>query len=133
MLEWLSKHKFQAHLAAFLLMVISSIGMIFSMRQDGSNFSWLMIAIFAACGIVSLVQMEATSMAALSEGKFWSDAIAFVQDKEGVKVFGFWQIVVFAWLCNGAMHFGMADLSIFRFAQKTRFGIGRLRILCLTN
>jgi NCS1 family nucleobase:cation symporter-1 len=38
-----------------------------------------MIAIFAACGVVSLVQMEATSFAALSEGKYWSDAIAFVQ------------------------------------------------------
>ena len=54
MLNWLSNHKFQAHLAAFLLMVISSIGMIFSMQQDGSNFSWLMIAIFAAANILAL-------------------------------------------------------------------------------
>ena len=76
-----------------------------------------MIAVFAACGIVSLAQMEVTSMAALSEGKFWTDAIAFVQEKNGPQTFGFWQIVVFAWLCNGAMHFGMADLSIFRFAR----------------
>ncbi len=81
-----------------------------------------MIDVFAACGIVSLVQMEATSMAALSEGRFWSDAIAFVQEKEGVQVFGFWQIVAFAWLCNGAMHFGMADLSIFRFARSKSSG-----------
>jgi purine-cytosine permease-like protein len=81
-----------------------------------------MIAIFAACGIVSLVQMDANSVAALSEGKFWNDAIAFVQAKEGVKQFGFWQIVVFAWLCNGAMHFGMADLSIFRFARHASAG-----------
>ncbi len=72
-----------------------------------------MIAIFAACGIVSLVQMEATSFASLSQG--WNDAIAFVQAKDELSSFGFWQIVVFAWLCNGAMHFGMADLSIFRF------------------
>jgi len=81
-----------------------------------------MIAVFAACGIVSLAQMEATSMAALSEGKFWSDAIAFVQEKNGPETFGFWQIVVFAWLCNGAMHFGMADLSIFRFAKSNASG-----------
>lgn len=81
-----------------------------------------MIAIFAACGIVSLVQMEANSMAALSEGEFWTDAIAFVQEKEGPQQFGFWQIVVFAWLCNGAMHFGMADLSIFRFARSASSG-----------
>lgn len=81
-----------------------------------------MIAVFAACGIVSLAQMEATSMAAISEGKFWSDAIAFVQEKNGPQTFGFWQIVVFAWLCNGAMHFGMADLSIFRFARSKSSG-----------
>ncbi len=81
-----------------------------------------MIAVFAACGIVSLTQLEATNMAALSEGKFWTDAIAFVQEKNGRQTFDFWQIVAFAWLCNGAMHFGMADLSIFRFARSRSSG-----------
>ena len=81
-----------------------------------------MIAVFAACGIVSLAQMDVTSVAALSEGKFWNDAIAFVQERNGPQTFGFWQIVVFAWLCNGAMHFGMADLSIFRFARSKSSG-----------
>ncbi len=46
----------------------------------------------------------------------------FVQEKNGPQTFGFWQIVVFAWLCNGAMHFGMADLSIFRFARSKASG-----------
>ncbi|QDS94996.1 cytosine permease [Roseimaritima multifibrata] len=81
-----------------------------------------MIGVFAACGIVSLTQMDATNMAALSEGKYWTDAVAFVQEKNGSETFGFWQIVVFAWLCNGAMHFGMADLSIFRFARSKASG-----------
>lgn len=81
-----------------------------------------MIAIFAACGIVSLVQMDANSIAAIREGTFWRDAVAFVQATEGKKQFGFWQIVVFAWLCNGAMHFGMADLTIFRFARSPSSG-----------
>ncbi len=81
-----------------------------------------MIAIFAACGLISLGQMEVNSFSALTEGKFWNDAIAFVQEKEGPQEFGFWQIVVFAWLCNGAMHFGMADLSIFRFARHRSSG-----------
>lgn len=81
-----------------------------------------MIAVFAACGIVSLVQMNATSAAALTEGEFWTDAVAFVQERNGPQTFGFWQIVVFAWLCNGAMHFGMADLSIFRFARSKSSG-----------
>ncbi len=81
-----------------------------------------MIIVFGACGVVSLVQLDANSWTALSEGKFWQEAIDFVQAKEGAKQFGFWQIVVFAWLCNGAMHFGMADLSIFRFARSKASG-----------
>ena len=81
-----------------------------------------MIAIFAACGIVSLGQMGVDNFSKLSEGAFWSDAIAFVQAKDGAKEFSFWQIVVFGWLCNGAMHFGMADLSIFRFARHAASG-----------
>ena len=81
-----------------------------------------MIAVFAACGIISLGQLGATNFSTLSEGKFWSDAIAFVQEKNGPQSFPFWQIVVFAWLCNGAMHFGMADLSIFRFARSRASG-----------
>ncbi len=81
-----------------------------------------MISVFAACGIVALVQMEANSWSALVEGKYWQDAVDFVQARDGKKEFGFWQIVTFAWLCNGAMHFGMADLSIFRFARTSASG-----------
>jgi NCS1 family nucleobase:cation symporter-1 len=104
-----------------VIAVVAAAGYEMVARVANIAAPW-MICIFAACGIVSLAQMEATSIAALSEGKFWSDAIAFVQEKEGVKEFSFWQIVVFAWLCNGAMHFGMADLSIFRFARKPSSG-----------
>ena len=81
-----------------------------------------MIAIFAACGLVSLAQLNANSWSTLSGGQFWTEAIEFVQEKNGPQQFGFWQIVVFAWLCNGAMHFGMADLSIFRFARSKSSG-----------
>ena len=81
-----------------------------------------MIGVFAACGVVSLGLMGATTSASLREGKFWTDAIEFVQQKNGPQTFGFWQIVVFAWLCNGAMHFGMADLTIFRFARHKSSG-----------
>ena len=108
-------------LVGIVMAVVAAAGYEMVARVANIAAPW-MICIFAACGIVSLAQMEATSFAALSEGKFWSDAIAFVQEKEGAQDFGFWQIVVFAWLCNGAMHFGMADLSIFRFARKPSSG-----------
>jgi hypothetical protein len=54
MLNWLSKHKFQAHLTAFLLMVFSSIGMILSTRDNGSFLLWLLVAIFAAANVLAI-------------------------------------------------------------------------------
>lgn len=104
-----------------VMAVVAAAGYEMVARVANIAAPW-MIAIFAACGIVSLARMEITSWSALTEGKFWEDAIAFVQEQEGEQAFPFWQIVTFAWLCNGAMHFGMADLSIFRFARDKSSG-----------
>ena len=108
-------------LVGFVMAIVAAAGYEMVARVANIAAPW-MIAIFAACGIISLVQMDVTSLAVFSEGKFWSDAIAFVQAREGAQEFGFWKIVTFAWLCNGAMHFGMADLSIFRFARSASSG-----------
>jgi len=37
--------------------------------------------------------------------------------------FSFWHISFFAWFCNMAMHIGMSDLSVFRFAKKSWYAI----------
>lgn len=108
-------------IVGLVMAVIAAAGYETVARVANIAAPW-MISVFAACGIVSLVQMDVTSFAAISEGKFWEDAIAFVQAEKGTLEFGFWKIVIFAWLCNGAMHFGMADLSIFRFARKPSAG-----------
>jgi NCS1 family nucleobase:cation symporter-1 len=86
-----------------------------------SNISapW-MILVFAICGIVSLAQMDAHSFERLET--IWNEGVAFVQNTNGKESFGFWKIVIFAWLCNAAMHFGMADLSIFRFSASKSAG-----------
>ena len=54
MINWLSKHKFQAHLSAFLLMVVSSVGMIALMQDRGSPLTWLMISAFAFANILAV-------------------------------------------------------------------------------
>lgn len=35
---------------------------------------------------------------------------------------GMWHVAAFAWVCNLAMHGGMADMTILRFAKKARYG-----------
>jgi hypothetical protein len=36
--------------------------------------------------------------------------------------FTFWHVTFFAWFCNMAMHVGMSDLSVFRFARHSWYG-----------
>jgi NCS1 family nucleobase:cation symporter-1 len=36
---------------------------------------------------------------------------------------GFWHVVAFAWICNLAMHVGLSDMAIFRFARKSSYGL----------
>ncbi len=40
----------------------------------------------------------------------------------GMHQFTFWHVTFFAWFCNLAMHIGMADMSLLRFARKWTYG-----------
>jgi purine-cytosine permease-like protein len=37
--------------------------------------------------------------------------------------FTFWHVMFFAWFCNMAMHIGMSDLSVLRFAKKSWYAV----------
>jgi cytosine permease len=50
--------------------------------------------------------------------KVWNGVAASGQDR-----FGFWHILFFAWFCNLAMHVGLSDLAIFRYAKKWTYGL----------
>jgi hypothetical protein len=55
MFNWLSQNKFQAHLTAFALMILTSIGMVFALRNAANALTWVMIAIFAAANVLALL------------------------------------------------------------------------------
>ncbi len=40
----------------------------------------------------------------------------------GQEKYGFWHIVFFAWFCNLAMHVGLSDMAILRYARKWTYG-----------
>jgi len=59
-------------------------------------------------------------------GNFWE--IASTKIWNGIPVagqekFGIWHIVFFAWFCNLAMHIGLSDMAIFRYAKKWTYGL----------
>ena len=79
-----------------------------------------MILVFAACGIVAFKQLEVSDWAALNS--LWSESIVFAQEGQAASSMSFWSVVFFGWFCNAAMHVGMSDLSVFRFAKKPSYG-----------
>jgi len=36
----------------------------------------------------------------------------------GQEKLGFWHILFFAWFCNLAMHIGLSDMAVFRYAKR---------------
>ncbi len=79
-----------------------------------------MVLVFLACGIAALPQLGIHSLA-----DFWPVANKIVWTGtpiEGQSQYTFWHVFCFAWFCNLAMHVGMSDLSIFRYARKARYG-----------
>ncbi|MGB7297516.1 MAG: hypothetical protein WBC70_18210 [Candidatus Aminicenantales bacterium] len=50
--------------------------------------------------------------------KVWNGVPAAGQDH-----FGLWHIMFFAWFCNLAMHIGLSDLALFRYAKRWTYGL----------
>jgi NCS1 family nucleobase:cation symporter-1 len=42
---------------------------------------------------------------------------------DGSEPMGFWKVAAFAWICNLAMHGGLSDMALFRFAKKKSYGL----------
>ena len=53
----------------------------------------------------------------MANEKIWTGAVTPGQTR-----FTFWHVMFFAWFCNLAMHLGMSDLTILRYAKKWQYG-----------
>lgn len=86
-----------------------------------------MVLVFLAFGVIGIRQFIDASGSSLSEmGGLWGLANEVWKGGEplpGQVKFTFWHVMFFAWFCNMAMHVGMADLSVFRFAKKSWYSV----------
>ena len=87
-----------------------------------------MVIVFLAFGIVGFRQfMIATGTEVRSFDDFWKLANDVIwtggEPLPGRVKFTFWHVMFFAWFCNMAMHIGMSDLTVLRFARKSWYGI----------
>ena len=81
-----------------------------------------MVVVFVAFGVIGLRELGVTRVSELWEvatTRIWPGG----EPRPGSPRFTFWHVCFFAWFCNLAMHLGMADLSVFRFAKKSWYAV----------
>ena len=87
-----------------------------------------MVLVFLVFGFVGLRQfINAADVQISSAGDLWALAKSHIwkggEPLEGQVKFTLWHVMFFAWFCNMAMHVGMSDLSVFRFAKKSWYAV----------
>jgi purine-cytosine permease-like protein len=110
-----------------LTAVVAVYGYAFVARVANIAAPWMTL-VFVAFGLVALRQfVDATSAQIGSTADLWHFAKTHLwkggEPLPGQVKFTFWHVMFFAWFCNMAMHIGMSDLSILRFARKSWYGV----------
>ncbi|NDC87590.1 MAG: hypothetical protein EB075_02075, partial [Bacteroidetes bacterium] len=80
----------------------------------------VLFAVFVYSGVTSLPKLGMDGW-----GDFWRVANEVIWTGiplEGRTPFTFWHVMFFAWFANAAMHLGMADMTILRYAKKWQYG-----------
>jgi cytosine permease len=87
-----------------------------------------MFLMFLAGAVVMLPALAATlpggrissgrDLWTLAAGTIWTGAAT-----AGGPSLGFWHVASFAWIANLAMHVGLSDMAIFRYARRARYGL----------
>lgn len=99
-----------------VISVIAARG--FNTVSKAANYmSPVIVLAFLACGIVSLQELNVSSFS-----DFWNIWGEGSEPFPGQIKYTFWHIVLWSWFANAAMHVGMSDLSVFRFAKKASSG-----------
>jgi purine-cytosine permease-like protein len=79
-----------------------------------------MFLVFVAAAVAVLPTLGVSSLSdfwPVAQERIWTGVPA-----QGVRKFSFWHVLFFAWFCNMAMHIGMADMTILRYARKWQYG-----------
>ncbi|ALJ03748.1 hypothetical protein APS56_00655 [Pseudalgibacter alginicilyticus] len=77
----------------------------------------IIVLAFLACAIVALNQLGVSSFS-----QFWDIWGEGRDPFPGQIKYTFWHVIIWSWFANAAMHIGMSDLSVFRFAKKASSG-----------
>jgi purine-cytosine permease-like protein len=104
-----------------LMTVVAAYGYKVVARIANIAAPW-MVLVFIAYGIIGARQLGIDSVSTFwpkAQELIWTGGLPLA----GRAKFTFWHVMFFAWFCNMAMHIGMADLSVFRYARKSWYAV----------
>jgi len=109
-----------------VITLVAALGYKAVSRFSGIAAPW-MILVFVAFGLIALKQfIDLTGIPINSPGDLWFLLKTHIwrggDPLPGQVKFTFWHVTFFAWFCNMAMHIGMSDLSVLRYARKWWYG-----------
>jgi purine-cytosine permease-like protein len=90
--------------------IVAIKGYAFVARMSNIAAPWMFL-IFVACGVVMLKRLGSTDLMTLLEPA-----------PDTPRQIGFWGVAFFSAFCNAAMHIGMSDMSVLRYARKPSYG-----------
>ncbi len=108
------------------VMIVIVIGLVISLiaakgydtvLKAANWMSPVIVVAFIACGIVALVQLDVNSFS-----DFWNIWGEGTDPFPGQIKYSIWHVIFWSWFANAAMHIGMSDLSVFRYARHARSG-----------
>jgi purine-cytosine permease-like protein len=110
-----------------MVAVVAAYGYNIVSRIANYAAPWMTL-VFLAFGLIGLREFLTATHTTLSSGADLWHLCQTAIWKGGAPLpgqvkFTFWHVMFFAWFCNMAMHVGMSDLSVFRYAKKSWYGL----------
>ncbi|WP_367389858.1 cytosine permease [Lewinella sp. LCG006] len=108
------------------IIIVIAIGIVISLiAARGYNSvvkaaNWMspfIVLAFLVAGVVALRQLGVSSFS-----EFWAIWGDGGDPFPGQLKYTFWHVVIWSWFCNAAMHIGMSDLTVFRYAKNAKAG-----------
>ncbi len=112
--------------STLFVMIVLAVGAVISVvAARGYNSvakaaNWMspfIVLAFLVAGIVALGQLGVNNFS-----DFWNIWGEGSEPFPGQIKYTFWHVMIWSWFCNAAMHIGMSDLSVLRYADKPSVG-----------
>lgn len=88
---------------------------------------WMFLMFISGAGVMlPVLAQKAGSSSIDSIGSFFEMGRRVVWTgvtPDGSPPLGFWKVAAFAWICNLAMHAGLSDMAMWRYARKASYGL----------